>query len=167
MTKILKAVLIPIEINNKQFKGGEQIGHVHGHYQFIYGISNHPRFQLLLLDEEIEIKDDQWYLNKYGLIKQATCQFEYDNTKRKDGKLILSSYPQLENTILISKQDIQEWINRGMPEYVEVEIENRFVKGNYLNICSNCKKEINSTDKLWFLCHECSFALKLTNAVII
>jgi len=83
--------------------------------------------QLLVLSDD-EIENCDWYLDDTNQIrKNVVFDKEYWSTRKKY-KAVLASYPQLPNTLPISKETVQTWIDSGTPREGSVELKKTIEK---------------------------------------
>jgi hypothetical protein len=77
--------------------------------------------QLLVLSNDEIQENCDWYLDDTNqLRKNVVFDKEYWSTRKKY-KAVLASYPQLPNTLPISKETVQAWIDSGTPVEGRVE----------------------------------------------
>jgi hypothetical protein len=96
----------------------------------IFLIANHNNSQgiwqaqqLLVVSNDGITENCNWYIDdKNQLRKNVVFDKEYWEI-RKTYKEVIASYPQLEGTLSISKETIEEWINADTPEEGNVEID--------------------------------------------
>jgi hypothetical protein len=92
---------------------------------------------------------------KEGYSKRAET---YKYTEEDLRKAIELSFTEKEGADrLWSIDEIIKSLNKPKEWIVTFEMENLYVKGNYSNVCSICKKEFHNTDKLGFVCPDHPF----------
>ena len=158
MTKKLKAVLVPM---NKRGMDIDDIIQSPIDYKISfadYSIipTDDTTLHFLLLDIHAHIKKDNYVVYKelgkpkpyelYNLTSPSLVE-GYNQMRRQYAAgsdvfvaSVYASYPHLENTIPISKQNVQEWINRGLP------------KGRIPNTLYDVEVDLkDSTSYTWFI----------------
>ena len=66
---------------------------------------------------------------------------------------VIASYPKTDDTLPISKQTVQAWIDAGCPQECEYETT-EFIEGSYLHHCKICNNKFFG-DKYFYICHDC------------
>ena len=102
--------------------------------------------QLLVLSDD-EIQGGDWYLFDNVYVRKDGGYVENKNHRYKK---IIASYPHIEDTLPISKETVQAWIDAGIPGKGSVEMVGRCP----LQTCDNpaCRKECQEVEmvcKLW------------------
>jgi hypothetical protein len=133
MKKTVQIITVPL------FKKGWSKGDIINDGKFtsigIYsseGFGNWQAQQLLVLSaDEIQEGDCAYYdtgniqpCNSALWGKKDAARCELDRKAYGDCKKIIASYPQIEGTLSISKETIQEWINAGTPGEGTVDTAN-------------------------------------------
>ena len=133
------AQIVTIPLNKEGWNEGDLLKDDSGNFKLV----NHSREtnvedwqaqQLLVLsDDEIQegdcIKDGNLITKADGIILSLIKNSNYQCKK------IIASYPQIESTLLISKETVQVWIDSGTPGEGSIDIflkENRRRDNNFL-----------------------------------
>jgi hypothetical protein len=95
--------------------------------------------QQLLVFSDDEIQGNDWF---YSI--ETNTIFEPLNMHRKinfgpNFRKIIASYPQLEGTLPLSKETIQQWIDNGTPEEGSIELVRKIPKGCSILTCSDLR----------------------------
>jgi hypothetical protein len=114
--------------------------------------------QLLVLSND-EIQEGDWctLLDSFGNVVMGNPAQYFPNlghTLNKGLRKTIASYPNIDGTLPLSKETIQQWIDNGTPEEGFVDI-GKFYTGNYIGKCKTCNK-VYVGDKRWYWCKECS-----------
>lgn len=116
---------------------------------------------LVLSDDKIQPGDFIYRKNELDVAND-----EWDNEIHSEWKKVIASYPILSNeltdTLPLSKETIQQWIDNGTPKECSVEM-GTFYTGFYIGKCKNCSKEFTG-DKRWYHCKECSEKSMITDS---
>ncbi|HII94852.1 MAG TPA: hypothetical protein HA367_03840 [Candidatus Methanofastidiosum sp.] len=138
--------------------------------QQLYITSNEP-----IVEGDWYIKDNEIHQKLYGKtvipsdarkIIATTDTLRYD-TGKVSSSITCGDIPVYKQLPSPSPEFISAFIeayNAGKPICsVLVEMITYYVKGNYSNICVSCKNEFHNTDKLGFICPDCSWKIKVDN----
>jgi uncharacterized spore protein YtfJ len=120
--------IVTIPLNKSGFSNGDLLFNMTDKRYFISdtaGIGTNILAQQLLVLSDDVIQLGDWYLDDYNQIRKAVVAAEVKIywDVREDYMKIISSYPQLEGTLPLSKETIQQWINNGTPRKGFVEMK--------------------------------------------
>jgi hypothetical protein len=110
--------------------------------------------QLLVLSDDVIELGNQCISKNFKHLYLVTDEDTADIANTLSCFKIIASYPQLEGTLPLSKETIQQWIDNGTPGEGSVDVGN-FYTGSYIHKCRTCDKEYVG-DKRWYWCKECS-----------
>jgi hypothetical protein len=117
-------------IKSSDYYTEEKIGRLCIAVKDFSNINEEWQVQQLLVISDDEIKEGDCAYYNTGNIqpcnselwgKKDAARCELDRKAYGDCKKIIASYPQLEGTLSISKETIEEWINTGTPKEGSVE----------------------------------------------
>ena len=143
-----------------------------------YWFLNERNYKHIYVVTDEEIKEGDWYysIDKNLVFLNNTDKPIYPNCKKviatttellysaeKDfwGEQYERKYalPRPSNSFI--EKFIKEYNQGNIIDEIFVEMNNLYVKGNYINKCSICKNIFHNTDKLGFVCQDCGWVLKV------
>ena len=118
MKKTAQIVAIPLNKSGKLAKKdtSDKYELAEGETVFVNGFGYTPQQLLVLSNDGIFPKD-----NLYGDGKLVVANNEWSGETNIEWKKVIASYPQIEGTLPISKETVQEWIDAGTPEECSVD----------------------------------------------
>jgi hypothetical protein len=128
MKKTVSVVTVPL--SKKGWNEGDLInnGSLGGSlasYNNKEGIDDWKSVQLLVLSDDEITENDMVFYSHFGDNITIKANKEDLNILNKDDfyKKIIASYPQLEGTLPIYKETVEQWINKGRPDSATIEME--------------------------------------------